>query len=195
LQQNASARERIVASARRLFAERGFHRTAMADLAEDAQVSVGAIYRSFSSKSEIIRAIVQADTEETLGQLCADIDQVQRGAISGDAAVERMILDWVSKRSDALAHEIVAEGHRNPEVAEIVTAVCSQFREAFRQLARILRPGLDATEIEGVAELLLACLFGMGNRQFTGPSLDELETAAAVTRLILRGLGPEPQAI
>lgn len=191
LQHKPPARERIVASAKQLFTERGFHGTAIADLAEYAQVSVGAIYRSFSNKSEIIRAIVQVDTEETLGQLQADIEQVRNGSITGGAALEHMIFQWVSTRSDPLKHEIVAEGHRNPEVADMIAGVCGQFRELFRTLARLLQPDLDDIEIEGAAELLLACLFGMGNREFTQPRLDENQTAAIVAKLILRGLKRE----
>lgn len=122
LQHKAPARERIVAAARQLFSERGFHKTAMADLADFAQVSVGAIYRSFTSKSDIIRAIILTDTEETFGQLQAEIDEVRAGRTTGDAAVERLIMEWLSKRDDALNHEIVAEGHRNPEVAELLVA-------------------------------------------------------------------------
>lgn len=181
-----SARERIVAGARQLFSERGFHKTAMADLADFAQVSVGTIYRSFTSKSDIIRAIIQTDTEETFGQLQAEIDEVRAGATTGDAALERLILQWVSKRDDPLNHEIVAEGHRNPEVAQLVAAVCGRFRYIFRDLAMLLEPDLTDIEIEGVAEILLACLFGMGNRDFTDPRLDEASTARIVTQL-LRG--------
>ena len=160
----------------------------MADLAADAQVSVGAIYRAFGSKSEIIQAIVQSDTVQTLAQLEAGIQEVRAGAVPATVAVERMVFQWVSKRNDALNHEIVAEGHRNPEVAETIREVCGQFREQFRTLARLLQPKLETAEVEGAAELLLACLFGMGNRHFTQPRMDEAQTAAATTRLIFKAL-------
>jgi TetR/AcrR family transcriptional regulator, repressor for uid operon len=191
LRQSIPARERVVASAKRLFSERGFHRTAMADLAQDAQVSVGAIYRSFASKSEIIRAIIQADTEETLGELRNCIDQVRNGSVSGHATVEQMVLQWVSKRTDPLNHEIVAEAHRNLEVAQMVSSTCGQFRGLLRDLATLLKTGLTEAEIEGIAELLLACLFGMGNREFTAPRLNEAQTAATVTRILLQGVQAE----
>lgn len=160
----------------------------MADLAENAQVSVGGIYRSFANKSEIVRAIVQDDTEQTFAQLQKDIEQVRDGTIAGAVAIERMIFEWLSARRDALNHEVVAEGYRNPEVAEVLTLVCGQFREQFRALAKLVQPDLDDIEVEGAAELLLACLFGMGNRKFTQPRLDEAQTAAIVTRLLLQGL-------
>ena len=40
-------------AARSLIAERGFHQTAMADIAKEAKVSVGAIYRAFENKADI----------------------------------------------------------------------------------------------------------------------------------------------
>lgn len=186
MQQKAPAKDRIIAAAKQLFAEQGFHATSMADLAEYAQVSVGTIYRSFTSKSDIIRAIILADTEETLGQLQLDIEQVRNGSVTGASALEKMIFSWVYQRTDALNHEIVAEGHRNQEVTEIIASVCGQYRDLFRTLAGLLAPGLGPTEIEGVAELLLACLFGMGNREFTNPRLDEALTATIVTKLLLK---------
>lgn len=188
MQQKVGAKDRIVAAARELFAERGFHRTAMADLAEHAQVSVGTIYRSFASKSEIIRAIIRDDTEGTFEELKADIELVRHGSIGGAAAIENLIAQWVSHRHDALNHEIVAEAHRDPEVAGLITSTAGQFRELFRNLAQLTQPDLPDDELEGVAELLLACLFNMGNRWFTKPGLDDAQTAASVARLILRAL-------
>lgn len=189
MQHKMSARDRVVVAARRLFGERGFHQTAMADLAEAAQVSVGTIYRSFPSKAEIIRAIIAADTQETLGQIQSDIAQVEQGEGGRRAVVEGMILRWVSKRGDALSYEVVAECHRNPQLAELIACVCSAFRAQFRILAKLLQPDASHTQIEGTAELFLACLFGMGGHEFTDPLLNDAETAAAVTSLILRALG------
>jgi TetR/AcrR family transcriptional repressor of uid operon len=188
LQHKTSARDRIIASAKQLFGEHGFHQTAMADLAETAQVSVGTIYRTFPGKSEIIRAIIVADTQETLDELQADIARVEQGEAERGAAVNAMIMRCMSKHGEALAHEIVAECHRNAELAELIVCVCGKFRDQLRVLARLLQPKADAVQIEGAAELFLACLFGMGSREFTKPVLGDAQTAAAVTDLILKAL-------
>lgn len=50
-------RTQIVAAARRCFARQGFHQTSMPDIAAEAGVSVGAPYRYFSSKEQIILEI------------------------------------------------------------------------------------------------------------------------------------------
>src|SRR3546814_19304380 len=53
-----SPRERIVNAASRLFGSKGFYATTTAELAEEASVSVGQIYRLFTDKDEIGRAHV-----------------------------------------------------------------------------------------------------------------------------------------
>lgn len=50
-------RARIVAAARRCFSRDGFHQTSMPDIAAEAGLSVGAPYRYFASKEEIILEI------------------------------------------------------------------------------------------------------------------------------------------
>lgn len=57
-QQHVDARrESILDSAAQLFARKGFSTTTMADIAADADLSAGAIYRYFSSKDELMRAV------------------------------------------------------------------------------------------------------------------------------------------
>src|SRR3954451_13259143 len=50
-------REQILAAARTCFLSQGLHNTSMQDLIQEAGLSVGAVYRYFKSKNEIINAI------------------------------------------------------------------------------------------------------------------------------------------
>ena len=50
-------RARIIAAARTLFAENGFHNTGIAQIAKQSGVLVGQIYRDFANKEEIVVAI------------------------------------------------------------------------------------------------------------------------------------------
>jgi AcrR family transcriptional regulator len=49
----AARREQIVQAASRLFAERGFSRTTMADVVAASGLSTGAVYNYFPSKSDL----------------------------------------------------------------------------------------------------------------------------------------------
>src|SRR5947208_508375 len=52
------ARERILAAAQRRFAAFGYRRTGIAEIAREAGVAAGTIYRYFESKEEVFRAVV-----------------------------------------------------------------------------------------------------------------------------------------
>ncbi len=53
-----STRERIVNTARSLFAEKGYERTTTAEIAREAGISEGTIYRHFDSKKELLMECV-----------------------------------------------------------------------------------------------------------------------------------------
>lgn len=60
-------REAILAAALELFAERGFHGTAVPLIAERAKVGAGTVYRYFESKEAIVNALFQQE-KGALGQ-------------------------------------------------------------------------------------------------------------------------------
>ena len=65
----ADKREVILAAALELFAERGFHGTAVPRVAERAKVGLGTIYRYFSSKEELVNALFKLHKEHLGAEL------------------------------------------------------------------------------------------------------------------------------
>jgi AcrR family transcriptional regulator len=55
--QGAAAKERLYAIALRLIAERGYDATTLRDIAREADVSVGLLYRYFPSKQAVVIAL------------------------------------------------------------------------------------------------------------------------------------------
>jgi hypothetical protein len=55
--QAVAARDRLYATALRLIAERGYEATTLRDIARDANVSVGLLYRYFPSKQAVVLAL------------------------------------------------------------------------------------------------------------------------------------------
>src|ERR1700704_6059361 len=55
--QGAAARDRLYATAVRLIASRGYEATTLRDIAEEAHVSVGLLYRYFPSKQAVVIAL------------------------------------------------------------------------------------------------------------------------------------------
>ena len=60
-----STRERILASAARLFAENGFERSSMPAIAKASGITAGAIYKHFKSKGELLLEVVKRSFEST----------------------------------------------------------------------------------------------------------------------------------
>lgn len=59
-------REALLAAARTLFAERGYHNTTAKDIARRAGVAVGTFYRYFTDKRQILLAILQEHVDQLL---------------------------------------------------------------------------------------------------------------------------------
>lgn len=187
-QQKMTGRERIIAAARHLFATRGFHQTAMVELASEAQISVGQIYRLFENKNDIVVAIVQDDASERMADLRRIRDEVEDGAMSIERAFEGLALLALSEGEEALSFEILAEAHRNPLVAEQISQFCTSCRSILRDLICKTSPALGDRDIEAAEEMLLACLFGLGHRLLSRPQLGIEATAARTASMMIAAL-------
>ena len=64
-----ATRGRLIATARRLFAEKGFAATSTEEILSEAAVSRGALYHHFSSKTDLFRATFEAVEEELTAKL------------------------------------------------------------------------------------------------------------------------------
>jgi AcrR family transcriptional regulator len=70
-----SRKESIMASALKLFANKGFKETSVVDIARDANVSKGLMYNYFTSKDELVREIIIEGTHKMIGDLDFDFTQ------------------------------------------------------------------------------------------------------------------------
>ena len=123
-------RERILAAALRLFAERGYSATSVGEIEAAAGLSPrsGALYKHFPSK----RALLEAAFEERIAAIEAFQDQLRDFGPLGDLRAElTLTARWglaELERERELALSVMKEGERLPA-----------FKEAFQ--AAIVRPG------------------------------------------------------
>jgi AcrR family transcriptional regulator len=153
-------REQILTAARRCFLRNGLHNTSMQDLIAEAGLSVGAVYRYFKSKNEIINAIsevVAGGLRATLEELAArDLPLLE--AISGmlDVADAQLGPDG----NFPLVLQVWSEAVLDPAIGAIVHDRYTELRRPFRTIAEqaVARGELDAdTDLDAMA----AALFGM----------------------------------
>jgi AcrR family transcriptional regulator len=134
----AARRQQILDAARICFARNGFHATSMQDVINEAELSVGAFYRYFRSKEELVQAIA----EEVLGTVDVMLDEM-RAMDSPPPVVEvmRRLLRFVDLQVGPagvfpMALQVWAESLRNPQLAEFVRQVYGKMRAHFDDLAR-----------------------------------------------------------
>ncbi len=161
---NREAREAEIADAAiRCVLRSGFHGATMDSIAREAGVSVGVIYRYFSSKEAIIEHIVAADIahlQMALTGIHAMGDDELVTAILGDA--DKILADQQAPSRSALRLEIYAEAARNPKVAAIVRKFAPAQREALCQLlAKTSGGALRGEALRAQADLFRMLADGM----------------------------------
>lgn len=127
-------RQRILAGAARVFAERGYRQASVADIVKAAAIARGRFYDNFASKEDCFFALYEAATEATLesvGQACAESaesfpERVGAGIAALLAAIEA---------EPELARACVLEG---PAVGP---AINDRFEKVIGDFAALLRSG------------------------------------------------------
>src|SRR3546814_11119221 len=82
-------RQRIIKAARKLFDAKGFHATTTAELATEAAVSIGQIYRLFDNKDAVIIALVEETTKARIAEMHGIFGAVEQGKQSVFDAIKR----------------------------------------------------------------------------------------------------------
>jgi AcrR family transcriptional regulator len=165
-------REQILAAARRCFLRNGLHNTSMQDLISEAGLSVGAVYRYFRSKNEIINAISQL----VAGSLIAGLDEL---AARDLPLIEAMggVLDIAEEQTGPdgnfrLVLQVWGQAVLDPAIGAIIRERYRELRQPFRRLAEqaMARGELPPeTDPDAMAAVLFGMLPGYGlQRQLVG---------------------------
>jgi AcrR family transcriptional regulator len=131
-------RDQILAAARTCFLRNGLHNTSMQDLIREADLSVGAVYRYFKSKNEIINAIA----EGVAGTLIVQLNEIATldPPLPLPDAMGR-VLDVIDDQLQPdgnfkLALQIWAEATLDPAIGDIVRTRYIGMGEAFAAFVR-----------------------------------------------------------
>src|SRR4051794_11575649 len=131
-QRKAVVRGRIVAAARKLFAEQGYEASSVQQIVREAGTSVGNFYFYFANKE----AVLQAVTEQFAEEVTHAVDDAVSRAPSG--AAQLAALSYASTR--ALLRDLALARH-------ILVPILEQLAQRTRQLLaanpKLLRGGVD----------------------------------------------------
>lgn len=172
----------------------------MDEIAREAGVSTGLIYRHFAGKDELVVAIVEQHSTEQLDRIAAARAQSTLAAAL-DALAEADLAAGAARADGLLFAEVIAEALRNPAIERIVRAGDDAVQAA---LAALLTAARERGETDHArdplltAELLLALGEGALLRAaFASPDeraqLPLLRAGLRAAYQQLAGLSSDPQ--
>lgn len=179
-------RKHILEATARCVRRSGFHGASMADIAAEAKMSVGVIYRYFASKEAIIEAIVAKDMAEIsakFGKWETTPDDQLVDSLLG--IVEPAVAHQFDLDKAGLALEVLSEAARNPRVAAMIARADAEERQLGRSLWRRLAPGLDEAQLAAREDLMVTLFDGLIVRAVSNPATDR-ETLARAIRQVMR---------
>jgi AcrR family transcriptional regulator len=189
-------REHLLASAARLFVERGFHGSSIDGIAHEAGFTKGAVYAHFKNKEEVFIALTEQRWAEQLARVRAALDTLATSSASQRSAsfvdLTRELL-WDDPDWALLALEFNVYAARNPSAQRRLAERQSVGRSVLAELLAhdLGRRGVDPPiSPDALAGVLLAFFNGIALQHTTNPDRDDLELLASAIHLIDFALEP-----
>lgn len=196
----ADRRKQILEAAVAVFAERGFHKTRVSDIARKAGVAYGLIYHYFDSKDDVLNSVFEDNWSvflKVLGDLEASAELTASEKLK---AIAELLVDALQV-APQIIQVVIQEISRSDRFGEAqkVTA----FEGAFAVVRSIVRQGQEAGQIRASLDPQVAAyvFFGALETVCTGFLLGSIacstkEQAAVVKRTIieimLQGMSSRP---
>lgn len=128
-------KQELIDTAERLFLEKGYEQTTVADIVREIEVAQGTFYYYFSSKEEILEAIIEKDItalEEDVRQIMSREDanaaiklNAVVNSIIGISTSRREIMNYLHEESNAVMHEKM-ERHTIERLVPLMTRVVAE---------------------------------------------------------------------
>jgi TetR/AcrR family transcriptional regulator, fatty acid metabolism regulator protein len=141
----ADRRKQILKAAVEVFAERGFHRTRVSDIAKRAGVAYGLIYHYFESKDEVLNSLFEENWAVFL-KVLADLEANRdMAAIDKLQAIAVLLIDAL-RVTPKIIQVIIQEISRSDRFVQ--EKKISAFQDAFAAVHRILIAGQASGEVK-----------------------------------------------
>jgi AcrR family transcriptional regulator len=159
-------RQRLLQAASRVFARRGYQRSTVEEVANEAGFTIGAVYSNFSGKEELFLALADKEVDQRVAEIRAVGDAAERGDEPGAEAADQF-REFLERDPDwpLLFYEFWSFGVRNPKtrvefakrrqavrdaLAETLERVATQLGFRLRFPAPALATAISAT-LNGLA--------------------------------------------
>ena len=172
------ARSRILDSANKVFAEKGYHEATMDDIAKRLGVSKGAIYLYFSSKEDLFKAMCKTAPQAFKEILYSSFRDEGNPIQSATKFFDKMLK--LSASNPGLSFEILSEASRNPTLKRILERNHAEYKEvltSFLAEGRKRKIVGENLNIRPLANALIALWNGLETLLVSGLPIDEARRA------------------
>ncbi len=187
----AKTRQELIRAANRLFLRNGYVATSLANIAEEAALTKGAVYSNFESKEDLFLALLQESDPEwaaphDVSAVSPNDDPPERAASFGRHAASQR----PSRRHVAMFLEMNAAALRSERTRKWVATHNDLF---FEQLGRRLAAavGLDHADPKTLGFLAQSLYVGLLTHSAFNDEVDDETFARAYS--LLAGLGAAPE--
>ena len=198
-EEQQKTRERIIAAASKVLAEKGYDATTLREISREAQAAPGLVHYYFGGKDQLLVEALQAAGRQFHQRMQHLVQQV-----SADQALDAVLTqlaERVGQESEVyrLRYESFALGLHNPVIAPGVRERLAQRREEIGEvMAKILEhpqrredakpSSLDPTIL---AALLLALFDGLALQKLLDPTFDLEASYDLLAHMLHRLLSPD----
>lgn len=169
---DSSTRDRLLDSARKFFAERGYQGTSVREIIEDAGVTRPVLYYYFTNKGALFSHLVKAPFDEA----CETLDAI----LAEDIEFRTKLKRWAAYAFERAQRSpdtvrLLLQFFFSPPVADITLDKEALGEERFARLYALMEQGIDRGELRDAdAETLARAFSGMVDMQvlamFSDPS-------------------------
>ena len=173
--------EALVAAAVGLFRDIGFEKTRMEDIAAAAEVSVATVYNYFTTKQQILLAIVRKNIQDSQELTTPIVESPPADPVEAIVTIVRADFGDMDRDADKkLWRELLASMIRDDENRTEIENLRGLFRSNLRQLIRLLIDRGDirkTADVEATTDIIYA-IYAYHFRQLV--CIKPMKTVAAI---------------
>lgn len=164
----AVRRQQILQAAATVFARSGFERAHMAEVAVEAGVAKGLLYRHFATKEELYAAVLAERAAGFEGRVERRlIEEVPAAAARG---VHDPVAFGITTWLDQVADDLAAGRLPDPGTHDLLDAFRQRIRDVAARHLQLVRPDLGATRARLVAAAVLGATEAAGRAWLADPA-------------------------
>jgi len=149
-------RAEILKTALELFSEKGFHNVSMHEIAEKSEFAVGTLYKFFSNKEDLYKALMLEASNVFHSSLMAALSTAGSEREKIRACVEAKIKVFLDNLDYVRLYLAETQGASFNVKAGLYPEIKAQYEEFLKQLARVFETGIKKRLFKKIDPYLLA---------------------------------------